>query len=147
MCEFVCLLSGGQCGEEKVELKQRKEGDGPSLPSQLSTLSCTEPGCDFVRQFKASLVNRTKQRHGVLVQAQDACHHCDALFKKQGPYNNMHQVLSGKLYLTTFDTAHYLETSTANVFNYNLCDMQKKKEKKKKKKKMKKKKKTKKIKR
>ena len=50
----------------------------------------------------------------------------------------MHQVLSGNLYLTTFVTAHYLETSTANGLNYNLWDMQKKNKKKKQKKKKKK---------
>ena len=52
--------------KRKDELKRRREGNGPSLQSQPSTLHCTEPGCDFVGQAKAGLVNHIRQRHGVL---------------------------------------------------------------------------------
>ena len=75
--------------KRKDELKQRREGNGPSLQSQLSKLHCTEPGCDFVGQSRAGLVNHIRQRHDILAQVQLPCPLCDGLFKKQGLHNHI----------------------------------------------------------
>ena len=55
--------------KKKDERKLRREGN--SQPAQPpSAHLCTEPGCNFVGQTKAGLVNHTRQRHGVCARAQ-----------------------------------------------------------------------------
>ena len=69
--------------KKKDERKLRREGN--SQPAQPpSAHLCTEPGCNFVGQTKAGLVNHTRQRHGVSARAQYPCSHCGGLFCKQG---------------------------------------------------------------
>ena len=68
--------------------KERKDGwkvrrkEGIQLAS--IELRCEEPGCMFVGQMKAGLVNHTRQRHGSKVQLQHKCTFCDKSFHKQG---------------------------------------------------------------
>ena len=52
----------------KNGLKQRREGNGPSLQSQLSILCYTEPRCDYVGQFNAGQVKHTRKRHAWVQQ-------------------------------------------------------------------------------
>ena len=49
-------------------LKQKRDGNGPSLQSQLSILCSTEPNCDYVGQSNAGRVNHIRKWHGVVVQ-------------------------------------------------------------------------------
>ena len=65
--------------KKKDEWKLRREVN--SQPAQPpSAHLCTEPGCNFVGQTKAGLVNHTKQRHGVSARAQYPCSHCGVCF-------------------------------------------------------------------
>ena len=69
--------------KKKDERKLRGEGNSqPSLSP--SAHLCTEPGCNFVGQTKAGLVNHTRQRHGVSARTQYPCSHCGGLLRKQG---------------------------------------------------------------
>ena len=73
--------------EEEVKKKDKRKlrREGNSQPAQsLSAHLCTEPGCNFVGQTKAGLVNQSRQRHGVPARAQYPCSHCGGLFCKQG---------------------------------------------------------------
>ena len=67
--------------ERKDERKVRRE-EGIQPPS--IELRCEEPGCMFVGQTKAGLVNHTRQRHGSKAQLQHKCTFCDKSFHKQG---------------------------------------------------------------
>ena len=67
--------------ERKDERKVRRE-EGIQPPS--IELRCEEPGCMFVGQTKAGLVNHTRQRHGRKAQLQHKCTFCDKSFHKQG---------------------------------------------------------------
>ena len=67
--------------ERKDERKVKRE-EGIQLPS--IELRCEEPGCMFVGQTKAGLVNHTRQRHGRKAQLQNKCAFCDKSFHKQG---------------------------------------------------------------
>ena len=61
--------------KKKDERKLRREVNSePAQPP--SAHLCTEPGCNFVGQTKAGLVNHTRQRHGVSARAQYPCSHC-----------------------------------------------------------------------
>ena len=51
-------------------VKQKRDGNGPSLQSQLSILCSTEPCCDYVGQSNAGRVNHVRKWHGVVVQEQ-----------------------------------------------------------------------------
>ena len=84
----------------------------------VHSIRCTEPACNFVGQSRAGLVNHTRQRHGVLVQRQHTCPHCNGLAKKQKLYNHActsgssagKTSLNNNIRLTTL----YLATLTAN---------------------------------
>ena len=71
--------------KKKDERKIRREGEGFSVQSQPSTsLACPEPGCNFVGQTNAGLINYAKQRHDTSAQVQMPCPYCGGLFMKQG---------------------------------------------------------------
>ena len=69
--------------KKKDERKLRREGNRQPSQSPSAHL-CTEPGCNFVGQTKAGLVNHTRQRHGVSARAKYPCSHCGGLLHKQG---------------------------------------------------------------
>ena len=85
--ELNCLLEEDE-ERKKAERKLRREECGSltqSLPSQTpSALACSEPGCSFVGQTKAGLVNHVRQRHVASAQTRIPCPHCGGLFHKQG---------------------------------------------------------------
>ena len=56
--------------KRKDKLKMRREGG--IQPASIE-LRCEEPGCMFVGQTKAVLVNHTRQRHGSTAQFQHKC--------------------------------------------------------------------------
>ena len=68
-------------GENNDERKKRKEEDTQPAASDLK---CTEPGCDFVGQTKAGLVNHVRQRHGSMTMVVLHCPFCSNPFWKQG---------------------------------------------------------------
>ena len=75
----------------KDQQKQRRDAPGhPPSPIPATNLlhTCTVPGCTFVGQTKAGLVNHTRQRHGMASQVCHPCPHCVGLFRKQGLYNH-----------------------------------------------------------
>ena len=54
---------------KKDERKIRREGGDLPVQSQLSlSLTCPEPGCNFVGQTTAGLINHTRQRHDMRAQ-------------------------------------------------------------------------------
>ena len=85
--ELNCLLEEDE-ERKKAERKLRREECGSltqSSPSQTpSALACSEPGCSFVGQTKAGLVNHVRQRHVASAQTRIPCPHCGGLFHKQG---------------------------------------------------------------
>ena len=65
----------------KSERKQRREG--ATQPTQ-SSLRCTEPGCLFIGQTKAGLINHSRQKHSSEAQSQLQCPYCGHSFQRQG---------------------------------------------------------------
>ena len=59
---------------------RREEG----IQLASTELRCEEPGCTFVCQTKAGLVNHTRQRHGSSAQLKHKCMFCGKSFHKQG---------------------------------------------------------------
>ena len=75
--------------EKKDERKKRRgEGTQPITPDW----KCEEPGCDFIGQMKAGLVNHVRQRHGyggtTMSFLRSAFPETEA--------SNAHEILSGK---------------------------------------------------
>ena len=64
----------------KDERKQRREG----VTAAQNRWPCCEPGCAFVAQSKAGLVNHTRQKHTTAAQRQLKCTFCGGLFRRQG---------------------------------------------------------------
>ena len=67
--------------ERKDERKKRRE-EG-TQPAALDW-KCDEPGCVFVGQTKAGLVNHVRQRHSSMAMVMERCAFCDEAFHKQG---------------------------------------------------------------
>ena len=80
--ELNCLLEEREASTLD-ERKLRREGGCPPVLS-CSSLTCPEPGCGFVGQTKAGLVNHSRQRHGSGAQVRLPCPHCRGVFHKQG---------------------------------------------------------------
>ena len=66
--------------EKDERKKRREEGTQPAAQDW----KCEEPGCDFVGQTKAGLVNHVRQRHGSMAMVVLQCPFCGQSFRKQG---------------------------------------------------------------
>ena len=79
----------GKLNDQLEALKKEKK-DGWNMRRQggiqLASieLRCEEPGCMFVGQMKAGLVNHIKQRYGSSAQLKRKCTFCGKSFHKQG---------------------------------------------------------------
>ena len=67
--------------EKEDERKKRRE-EGTQLAAR--DLKCEQPGCNFVGQTKAGLVNHVRQRHGSMAMVILQCPFCGQPFRKQG---------------------------------------------------------------
>ena len=96
-----CFLEENE-EKEQDELKLGREGNGHLLQSQSSTLCSTEPGCEFVGQSKAGLVNHTQDM--MLSTPLHSLLWPDPIARIMQP----HQLLPEIIHFTTLGTTRYL---------------------------------------
>ena len=70
--------------EASREGKEGRAEEEKGYPTSINRGECEEPGCRFVGQTKAGLVNHTRQRHGSTAQFQHKCTFCGQSFHKEG---------------------------------------------------------------
>ena len=84
MMEAVTDLNEHKEADEKEKKDERKKRREESTQPAALDLKCEEPGCDFVGQTKAGLVNHIRQRHGSMAMVAIKYSFCSQPFQKQG---------------------------------------------------------------
>ena len=69
--------------KERTDERKKKREEGTQLAADQDW-KFEEPGCAFVVQTKAGLVNHVRQRHGSMVMVMEKCDSCDKVFQNQG---------------------------------------------------------------